>query len=173
MAYGKTDKLLKSTSDEFRNRLSQLIRVLNVEFEAYYSKRFKNLDIPVVKIDLGTRYIKLKHQDGIYCFIDATNGDILKAATWRAPAKHARGNIYKVDWLESFGPYGTKYLRGGGNFTFSQNDKRILDIAKDALIEWRTDDACKILTDWINTPYDRDQANGKESWLTPDQELSK
>jgi hypothetical protein len=26
-------------------------------------------------------------------FIDLTNGDILKADGWKAPAKHARGNI--------------------------------------------------------------------------------
>ena len=32
-----------------------------------------------------------------HCFVDMTNGDVLKAASWKAPAKHARGNIFKDD----------------------------------------------------------------------------
>jgi hypothetical protein len=29
----------------------------------------------------------------VYCFIDMTNGNLLKAAGWKTPAKGARGNI--------------------------------------------------------------------------------
>lgn len=29
----------------------------------------------------------------VFCFVDLQNGNILKAAGWKAPAKHARGNI--------------------------------------------------------------------------------
>lgn len=48
----------------------------------------------------------------IYAFVDTTNGDVLKPATWRAPAKHARGNIFAADnglgCMDHFGP---SYLR--------------------------------------------------------------
>ena len=39
-------------------------------------------------------------------------GDILKAATWRAPAKHVRGSIYdkKQTWFHWTGP---RYLTHG------------------------------------------------------------
>ena len=35
-------------------------------------------------------------------------GDLLKAATWKAPAKHARGNI--IDGTARYGVYGPDYL---------------------------------------------------------------
>lgn len=73
----------------------------------------------------GERYIKVSRisesvdaQTGkpivnsAYGFIDRTNGDVLMAASWRAPAKHARGNIFAPDnGLPCVGPYGIAYLR--------------------------------------------------------------
>jgi hypothetical protein len=41
----------------------------------------------------------------VYCFVDKSNGDILRAATWKAPAKIARGNIYQ-DFKDAITPYG-------------------------------------------------------------------
>ena len=39
-------------------------------------------------------------------------GDVLKAATWAAPAKHARGNIFDAsNGLASMGPHGPAYLK--------------------------------------------------------------
>jgi hypothetical protein len=45
-----------------------------------------------------------------YCFIDK-NGDVLKPASWSAPAKHARGNIHNANPIAACGPYGINYLR--------------------------------------------------------------
>ena len=66
----------------------------------------------------GERYIKiLRVREGAttgaaYAFIDRTNGDVLMAASWRAPAKHARGNLFSPDnGLTCVGPYGIAYLR--------------------------------------------------------------
>lgn len=33
----------------------------------------------------------------VYCFVDMRNGDILKAASWKNPAKDARGSIWNAD----------------------------------------------------------------------------
>ncbi len=67
----------------------------------------------------GGRYIKIvrqEHRNGkyedssVHCFIDQ-NGDVLKAASWKSPAKHARGNILNPDnGLECMGPHGAAYL---------------------------------------------------------------
>jgi hypothetical protein len=55
-------------------------------------------------IMVGRKYLRLVSYNGtqnmVYCFIDRTNGNILKAATWKAPAKGARGNIYKPQSYE-------------------------------------------------------------------------
>jgi hypothetical protein len=48
----------------------------------------------------------------VHSFLDTTTGDVLKAAGWSKPAKHARGNIYKSDYgMGGVGDHGAKYLR--------------------------------------------------------------
>lgn len=69
----------------------------------------------------GTKYAKIVtvHPKSVggsaYCFIDLTNGNILKAASWKTPAKHARGNIRVGSaenwWYGALGAYGAAYLR--------------------------------------------------------------
>jgi hypothetical protein len=66
----------------------------------------------------GKKYIRIMQRDAnetreeygsAFCFISKENGDVLKAAGWKTPAKHARGNIYKVG-QEGVGAYGAHYL---------------------------------------------------------------
>lgn len=65
----------------------------------------------------GRRYVRIVKKDdfggnSVYCFVDKTNGNVLKAAGWKAPAKHARGNIYNDDnGLGAMSAYGAAYLR--------------------------------------------------------------
>ena len=68
----------------------------------------------------GTKYLKLATDNGnrVWGFVSLVDGtlkgapvkvgDLLKAATWRAPAKHSRGNI--LDGTAQYGPYGPNYL---------------------------------------------------------------
>jgi hypothetical protein len=67
----------------------------------------------------GRKYIRIVREDvkpgaqgrSVHCFVDASNGDILKADGWKKPAKHARGNIFNANPLEGMDDYGAKYLR--------------------------------------------------------------
>lgn len=68
----------------------------------------------------GPRYIRIVRNDvfenqmrpgSVYVFVDTTNGNILKAASFRTPAKHARGNIFDPDPLKAVTVYGGQYLR--------------------------------------------------------------
>lgn len=60
----------------------------------------------------GKRYMRVVCGTGVHCFVDKTNGDVLKAASWNAPAKHARGNIYnEKNGLDLMGAHGPAYLR--------------------------------------------------------------
>ena len=71
-------------------------------------------------IHKGRRYDKIvvesigdatePHNTRVYAFVDKTNGDILKPATWKAPAKHARGNIYEDDRMQFMTAYGPAYM---------------------------------------------------------------
>ena len=65
----------------------------------------------------GRRYMKVivKSESGgtsVHCFVDRTNGNVLKAASWSTPAKGARGNIFDDNnGLGRMGPYGPAYNR--------------------------------------------------------------
>jgi hypothetical protein len=48
--------------------------------------------------------------DGTHCGLPMSKGDILKAATWRAPAKHSRGSIFDKEMHKSFSWTGPNYL---------------------------------------------------------------
>lgn len=69
-------------------------------------------------VTLGRTYAKILHSDNsVHSFIDMSNGDILKAASWDSPertgkTKGVRGNIFSEDFGQSkVTKYGTAYLR--------------------------------------------------------------
>ncbi len=100
---------------DFNSRLNSFVEgcqaIVNKHYEIY-----DNLDAPTLTFTSGRRYVKLitDHKVGgksVYCFVDKTNGNVLKAAGWSAPAKHARGNLYKDDnGLSTMSPFGAAYL---------------------------------------------------------------
>lgn len=66
----------------------------------------------------GTRYHKVwrfsSQRDritSIYAFVDKKTGDLYKPASWRIPAKQARGNINDASGLDACGEYSVRYLR--------------------------------------------------------------
>lgn len=78
--------------------------------------KYDNVLKSSIVVENGRRYARLVKVDAssrsAYCFVDRTNGNVLKAASWKAPAKHARGNIYDDhNGLQYMGPYGAMYLR--------------------------------------------------------------
>ena len=54
------------------------------KFVAQISRKFTR----IVKLEPGDRY------GSVYCFIDMENGDLRKAAGFKAPAPHKRGSIF-------------------------------------------------------------------------------
>lgn len=76
----------------------------------------KNGPYRVVTAEPGRKYIKLVVASGgqrsVYCFLDM-EGNIYKAATWKAPAKHIRGSVFdeSYSWGKALGMYGAAYLR--------------------------------------------------------------
>lgn len=115
---------------EFLNNLIKFVRHLNQrvvldERERVYimigKKSIKVPDddvlVPRVQDFKGLKkYIKLVQGEPgnslrVYGFIDEF-GNFLKAASWNAPAKHSRGNLFdRESWRTALTPYGFAYLR--------------------------------------------------------------
>jgi hypothetical protein len=98
--------------------VKRFIDEVNKEREIYYSTHFSNSKINPITIDVGRKFIRLwdgsscwgfiSRVDGIHKGAPIKKGDLLKPNSWRAPAKHARGNI--TDGTAKWGIYGPNYL---------------------------------------------------------------
>jgi hypothetical protein len=87
--------------------------------ELYMKAHFAILPLPKFTVRDGSRYIRVFRDNSAYAFIDKTNGDVLMPASYKAPAKHPRGNIFNADnGLDCTGPYGIAYLKAGQNSTW-------------------------------------------------------
>ena len=94
------------------------LNACNTLLTEYMARLYPNNPKVHLKAIQGSRYIKIVRQEidstgrSAWAFIDRTNGDVLKPASWATPAKHARGCIFD-QWggMKSIGPYGPAYLR--------------------------------------------------------------
>lgn len=99
------------TQDTLVVRIFKYMAVINEVYDEYT----KSHGFPSGKCEaeFGRRYVKILLDRHVHTFIDTNNGDILKAATYKAPAKNGvRGNIYAEDLGRSvIDHYGAKYLK--------------------------------------------------------------
>lgn len=82
----------------------------------HMAENYPNNPVARLELEFGRKYIKVwavePGSKRIHAFIDASNGDVLKPAGCKAPAKHARGNIFDAqNGLGSMGPWGPAYLK--------------------------------------------------------------
>ncbi len=91
---------------------------------SHRAENFPSLAPQVFTIEEGAKFIRVVTQEttgtgrSVYCFIakvdsktkalgEVKAGDVLKSASWKAPAPIARGNIFDgLGGLGSIGPYG-------------------------------------------------------------------
>jgi hypothetical protein len=114
------------TSPEFEAALASFISSAQHSIDEHNARFFADARVRTgdatfggkkLSIERGPRYIRVVVADvsgvsrSVYCFIDATNGDILKSASWKTPAKHARGSIFAANPLDAVTVYGGRYLR--------------------------------------------------------------
>lgn len=66
-----------------------------------------------LRFEKGPKYARIIKEDGaqasVYCFVRLDDGAILKAASYKAPAKGVRGNI--ANGAADVGIYGAAYRR--------------------------------------------------------------
>ena len=85
---------------DFDEAMDNLLNNINTD----YHKGFpKNKDM-VLSLVAGSKFVKVVNENSVWGFVAKKDGvhkglpmkagDVLKAASWRAPAKHTRGNIF-------------------------------------------------------------------------------
>lgn len=89
----------------FEEALAKFVAHINTVKNASYDKMNwpETLERELIKFDPkdpGKKYVRLftfnprTNGRSCYCFVDKTTGDVLKSASWKAPAKGIRGNIF-------------------------------------------------------------------------------
>ena len=59
---------------------------------------------------VGKKYVKVFYGGSVHSFVDMTNGNVLKPASWATPAKGSRGNIFdEKNGLGRMTAYGPQY----------------------------------------------------------------
>lgn len=93
--------------------IQTFVEAVTTKVHAHFDTHYTRLAKPVFSAMRGPRFTRIVREDpgsrSVYCFVDNETGAILKAAGWKAPAKHARGNI--ANGANDVGPYGPAYLR--------------------------------------------------------------
>jgi hypothetical protein len=99
-------------------KVAEFLTKVNEERKEYYKNIMSSKSNTDLVMEVGNKF--LRFWDGTACwgFISRVDGDLkgapikkgdlLKCASWKAPAKHARGNI--LDGTARYGVYGPEYL---------------------------------------------------------------
>jgi len=97
--------------------MDSLLLQIQVAYDNWGNRGGKTLDLSLkpgrkfIKVVEGTRvWGFVAKVDGTHKGLPMLKGDILKAATWHAPAKHSRGSIFDAEMHKSFSWTGPNYL---------------------------------------------------------------
>jgi hypothetical protein len=102
---------------DFDTAIKNWVNLLQDMWKEYFAKHYTNLQPPKVELQPGSKFIKVimadNSQRSVYCFIDKSNGNILKPAGWKAPEpkRIPRGNIFGDNPLEGCNVHSVAYLR--------------------------------------------------------------
>lgn len=106
---------------QFDDKLKSFVAGAQKIIDDYYTHNKLNMPTkPTLRADKGKKFVKVvtlqahtgSQAGSVHVFIDMTNGDVLKPASWATPAKGARGNIFDAkNGLGRMGPHGPEYNR--------------------------------------------------------------
>ena len=98
------NELSNTWANNHNNTLATALIGLKDVIVADYARFLKDLDYPEdkfgVEFDIGKKYVKVVSISGggsrsVFCFVEILNGNIWRAASWKAPARNfVRGNVF-------------------------------------------------------------------------------
>jgi hypothetical protein len=107
---------MEQNNKDFDAAFGLFMEIIKKNSDAYMTARFPTLPKCNFTAEPGSKYIRVvkSYNDNtgrsVFCFVNKKTGDVLKAATWKAPAKHVRGTIYDIN---NYGvnEHGANYIR--------------------------------------------------------------
>ena len=102
------DKIMETTA-----RLKDYVALVTELNADYWTRNgYTFAPAPVASVSIGRRYAKIIKENSVHTFVDMTNGNILKAGSWKAPAPNGvRGNIFSDDFGRSvINEHGANYI---------------------------------------------------------------
>ena len=109
----------KSNGLEFDEAMDSLLVKIQENYDKWGSRSgiSKKMNL---SLKPGRKFIKVVHDNSVWGFVSLVDGmhkgapikrgDIMKAAGWRAAAKHSRGSIFDAEMHKSFSWTGPNYL---------------------------------------------------------------
>ena len=100
------------SGNEFDTSVSRLLENINIDYHRSFPSN-KDMELSLVA---GRKFVKVVRENSVWGFIAKKDGehkglpmkkgDVFKAASWRAPAKHGRGTIFtdNTNWYQWTGP---------------------------------------------------------------------
>jgi len=105
------------TATEFQIALDTFLATTQARLDREYAQNYGDYPAaPTLTVDPGVKNVRIvangpgPHRS-VFCFIRKADGAVLKAAGWKAPAKHVRGSILVNAGQDAIGTYGANYLR--------------------------------------------------------------
>ena len=114
----KTEKTMTKNGLSFDDAMTNLLFKIQEDYSNWRGNSMdKVLNLSTKK---GRKFIKIINDNSVWGFVSLVDGehkgapikvgDIMKAATWRAAAKHSRGSIFDAEMHKSFSWTGPNYL---------------------------------------------------------------
>ena len=93
---------MKPSKEDVYEFIKRAQEVVDVSYRKFMPE--ERMTIPQLSVTFGIKYARIVcDKQSAWGFINLENGDVLKSASWKAPAKHARGNIFDahggVKWV--------------------------------------------------------------------------
>lgn len=115
-------KVVKKLIDEQLHDFDQALTSFLHDSQKKVDAQKNEIETVTLEKAVGPKYIKIVHaikhnnsgkvvSRSAWAFVDKETGDVFKPASWKAPAKHARANIFKPNTWSSVSAYGPAYLR--------------------------------------------------------------
>lgn len=105
------------TPDVLQDAVAGFVAECQQKINHHYVTTLPNLTPPTLSVKENPRYWRIVCTEShggsrVYCFIDPASGDVLKADSFKKPAKGARGNLFdESKGLGRMTVYGAGYNR--------------------------------------------------------------